>query len=344
MKSTPYFDGVAGVTQCGIPVNETLEYRFNLGGYVGTTWYHAHYGTQRMDGISGAFIVHSKNESIPSYDQDVVIQLSDLYHSFSTPIVEKYLSRLGFNGIPGDEPVPDGGTLNGIKSESSQPFNFSFQPGLTYRIRLINTGAFAPFHFSIDQHLLTIVEVDGVVVIPKTVRSLKIAVAQRYSVLITTNQELGAYWIRATISEEMFRYTNPILETKVLGLIRYGVIKSLLPKASAISESLPDYFDEYSLVPKIPEIPPDSSLTYLITVSSQKSSNGMTYMFFNSTVRHFIFLLTRFSNCFFVSMKFTKYLSLVFLFTSDVVLGTALYSNNITITCRIRYTWITSNR
>lgn len=37
-----------------------------------------------------------------------------------------------------------------------------FQPGKTYRIRIINTSALAMFFFWIDGHSMRIIEVDGV--------------------------------------------------------------------------------------------------------------------------------------------------------------------------------------
>lgn len=37
-----------------------------------------------------------------------------------------------------------------------------FQPGKTYRLRIVNTSAFAAFFFWIDGHEMRIIEVDGV--------------------------------------------------------------------------------------------------------------------------------------------------------------------------------------
>ena len=38
----------------------------------------------------------------------------------------------------------------------------SFEPGKTYRLRIINTAAFAMFYFWIDGHEMRIIEADGV--------------------------------------------------------------------------------------------------------------------------------------------------------------------------------------
>jgi iron transport multicopper oxidase len=37
-----------------------------------------------------------------------------------------------------------------------------FEPGKTYRLRIVNTGAFASFYFWIDGHEMRIIEADGV--------------------------------------------------------------------------------------------------------------------------------------------------------------------------------------
>ena len=35
-------------------------------------------------------VVHGRNESVPAYDGDLVIQVSDLYHGFSPALLEYY--------------------------------------------------------------------------------------------------------------------------------------------------------------------------------------------------------------------------------------------------------------
>lgn len=39
--------------------------------------------------------------------------------------------------------------------------SFSFAPGKTYRLRVINMAGFATFYFDIDGHDMDIIEVDG---------------------------------------------------------------------------------------------------------------------------------------------------------------------------------------
>nr|AAS21661.1 multicopper oxidase 2A-I8 splice variant [Phanerodontia chrysosporium] len=116
-NQTNYYDGTAGITECGIPPGQSLVYNFTLGDFSGTTWWHAHYSTQYTDGITGALIVHPASPppvKFPSWDHELVVQVADLYHTFSSILLASYLSPWGIDGTAGDEPVPDAGVLNGL--------------------------------------------------------------------------------------------------------------------------------------------------------------------------------------------------------------------------------------
>jgi FtsP/CotA-like multicopper oxidase with cupredoxin domain len=60
--------------------------------------------------------------------------------------------------------------------------------GGRYHLRLINASSFAAIAFAVDDHALTLVEVDGMAVAPLLVATLSLQVAQRASVLLTTDQ------------------------------------------------------------------------------------------------------------------------------------------------------------
>lgn len=53
--------------------------------------------------------------------------------------------------------VPDSGLIL-----SNANASLSFLPGKTYRLRVINMSGFSTFSFSIDNHTLDVIEVDGV--------------------------------------------------------------------------------------------------------------------------------------------------------------------------------------
>lgn len=51
--------------------------------------------TQYADGITGALIVHPSEPSppdFPTWDQDLVVQMNDWYHTFSSQLSAAYLS------------------------------------------------------------------------------------------------------------------------------------------------------------------------------------------------------------------------------------------------------------
>ncbi|KAH9053263.1 Cupredoxin [Lactarius vividus] len=69
--------------------------------------------------------------------------------------------------------------------------------GQRYRLRLVSISCDPAFTFSIDNHQLLIIEVDGENTQPLRVDSLEIFAGQRYSVVLNANQPINNYWIRA---------------------------------------------------------------------------------------------------------------------------------------------------
>ncbi len=66
-------------------------------------------------------------------------------------------------------------------------------PNKRYRLRLISVSCNAAFQFSIDGHNFTIIETDGINLQPVTANSLLIFAAQRFSIILETNQPVGNY-------------------------------------------------------------------------------------------------------------------------------------------------------
>lgn len=69
--------------------------------------------------------------------------------------------------------------------------------GLRYRFRLVSISCDPNWVFSIDNHTLTVIEMDGINIQPKLVDSIQIYAGQRYSFVLAANQKVGNYWIRA---------------------------------------------------------------------------------------------------------------------------------------------------
>ncbi|KAB5517485.1 multicopper like protein [Coniochaeta sp. 2T2.1] len=215
-NGTNWFDGTAGVTQCGIPPGGSLVYNFTVDNQFGTYWYHSHYGMQYLDGILGPLIVHAPEEANARklYDQD--------------------------------------------------PRVLTLDPNTRTRLRLINTGAFAEFQLSIDNHTLSVIEADGTLVNPYPVHRLPIHVAQRYSV-------------------------NPVLDSTTLAVVSYSGKNTISP-AEGLSVDWKDAYDVVCedldpglLVPAVREVPPPATAFYRVDFSFGIGAYQLDYAKVNGT-------------------------------------------------------------
>ncbi|KAL1874919.1 hypothetical protein VTK73DRAFT_10399 [Phialemonium thermophilum] len=256
-KNTTWMDGVTGVSQCAIPPGSNFTYEFRIIDQRGTFWYHAHTSIQYSDGMFGPIIIHDPDEMIPEYDDEKIVFLGDVYHTDGTSLLQSYLQP-GSKWSPeeaGVEPLPDNFLMNGqhefncsIRSSTwpspftresrpwSRPnctggrlYTTSVKPGHVVRLRLINHSSYMSFWFSIDNHTLTIVEIDGVEVEPITDRGVYVNVGQRYSVLVRADGPPGRYQMRATLPQTCFvpycPYTSTGLES--IGYQARGILSYL---------------------------------------------------------------------------------------------------------------------
>ncbi|KAJ7181076.1 laccase [Mycena filopes] len=190
-RGTSWADGPSFVNQCPIAANHSFLYDFQIPGQAGTFWYHSHLSTQYCDGLRGAMVVYDRADPQKHlYDIDdatTVITLADWYHftSLNAGALPRANSTL-INGL--------GRFQNGPVSQLAV---ISVKKGLRYRFRVVAISCDPNYIFSIDGHTMTVIEVDGVNHTPHTVDSLQIFAGQRYSVVVTANQPVGNYWVRA---------------------------------------------------------------------------------------------------------------------------------------------------
>ncbi|KAJ3086747.1 hypothetical protein HK102_012568 [Quaeritorhiza haematococci] len=205
-QTSPDMDGAASITQCPIPPGGTYTYDFIVENQFGTYWWHSHFHGQYMDDLRGPFIIRNPTvDDSLGYEREYVVQLSDWYHDVSGVLMERYLN--GTLNPDGDEPVFQSGLINGrgqfdcsatsLTCKRVTPSVFPVTPHSKTRLRIVNTAGFAAFLFSIDNHKLKVIEVDGTVVTPYIVDALTINVGQRYSVIVEANQPAQNYWLRA---------------------------------------------------------------------------------------------------------------------------------------------------
>jgi FtsP/CotA-like multicopper oxidase with cupredoxin domain len=223
-------DGVAGVSQCGIPPGQNFTYEFTLEDQRGTFWYHSHLSVQYTDSLFGPIIVHDPTERIPKVDEERIVFMGDWYHTYASILVSSFLNPTS-RWVPtnsGIEPLADNLLMNGRNTYNCSIVSTTFPPkyggqptpvcnasegglymtkvksGRDYRLCLINHSSFFSFWFSIDNHTLAIVEMDGIEIEPIPFRGVYVNIGQRYSVIIRTNQTVGNYYMRATLPTTCF--------------------------------------------------------------------------------------------------------------------------------------------
>lgn len=216
-RGTNHMDGVPGISQCPIAPGATFLYRFTLESEMGTYWYHSHYGNTMADGLVGAFIVHAKNDpwvKTRDYDDERVMFLSDWNDYLSEFIVHRmhnYTEGYKGQGIPTQ---PDAILINGVGQRdcalaqpdaiclTTKPYELKGKIGSRIRLRLINPGAHGMVRFSIDQHVLQVIEVDDTPIEPLYLKELALDPGQRASVVIHLNRgsQFSSFWIRGGLA------------------------------------------------------------------------------------------------------------------------------------------------
>ena len=95
--------------------------------------------------------------------------------------------------------------INGLGRYAGGPSSplaiINVEQGKRYRFRIIGMSCDPSFNFTIDGHLMTVIETDGIEIEPLVVDSIAVYAGQRYSVVVTADQPVGNYWIRALPSE-----------------------------------------------------------------------------------------------------------------------------------------------
>ncbi|TPX47931.1 hypothetical protein SeLEV6574_g02341 [Synchytrium endobioticum] len=296
-KGSQVMDGVYQTTQCPIVPGSEYTYNFTLN-QSGTYWWHAHVRASYLDGLRAPLIIHDPADPHRSlYDDDTqILALSDWYHNQSEPMLQEFMST---NNPGGVEPIPDSGLINNLGHfDCSLPtYGMTCNPtqhryitnplvnGRRYRIRVINTSGMATFNFSIDGHQLLVIEADGVPVTPVEVDQLEVAVAQRYSVIVTANQTASNYWIRATMNMALFDL-KPELDQKIGAVLRYEGAAAVDPTEDLAAHVTPKVvLTDDMLVPvKVQDAPTTvvSSTTFGFAFMTTYDGDNRAFVFMNN--------------------------------------------------------------
>ncbi|CAL5870562.1 uncharacterized protein PFLUO_LOCUS4801 [Penicillium psychrofluorescens] len=276
-NGTNNMDGPSMVTQCPIVPGSSFTYDFTVN-QNGTYWYHCHTNYCYPDGYRQALIVHDTEAYFNDmYDEEFTVTMSDWYHELIEDIGPSFINLANPTGA---EPLPNAFLFNDTLNTS-----ISVQPDKTYMFRLINIGAFVGQYFYIEDHSFRIVEIDGVYVEPQEADILYIAVAQRYSILVTTKSTANKNFPIVTVADSALLDTIPSnLQLNNTNWLEYDASAAhpqAVMKVAVATELNP--FDDVNLVPWDHEpLLPDPDLTIDVTVIMQDLGNGASYAFLNN--------------------------------------------------------------
>jgi multicopper oxidase len=272
-RGTWFMDGVEKISQAAIKPGECYTYTFRA--YpAGTHWYHSHTGEQYGDGLFGPLIIEeNENPYKNDYDYDRVVLINDWFHIPAEQILANLKKGLYTRGKDGKSmktkasmtmdmasgkesgnasmsppsDIPDVGDvpfesalINGkgrFDPSSEAPLEiYEVKPRDRIRFRIINSSSTYAFRFAIDGHRLSVIAVDGALTKPEEANSLFIDVGERYDVIVTADQPVKNYWIRARTLEED-------KDDQALAILRYQGASRDMPKTEpqlGVSLSLGD--------------------------------------------------------------------------------------------------------
>ncbi len=219
-------DGVPGVSFPGIAAGETFTYQFKLV-QNGTYWYHSHTGLQEQIGHYGPIIIEPRSADPVAYDREYVVVLSDWtysnpHHIFATlkkhsefynaqqRTVGEFFADAGQQGLrsafrermmwgamrmnAADIADVTGSEYTYLINGHGPADNWTglFVPGERVRLRVINASAMTFFNVRIPGLPMSVVQADGLNVMPVETDEFQIGVAETYDVVITPENETYA--------------------------------------------------------------------------------------------------------------------------------------------------------
>ncbi|KAJ2004923.1 ferroxidase fet3 [Coemansia thaxteri] len=177
-RGSNYYDGVGMVTECSIAPGTNFTYHIELQ-QTGTYFIHGHTHEQNFDGLHTPLIIRDPHDPTP-VTKEILFAAEDWW-----PItLEEMMSAFVRPHGPVDLfAYPPSTLINGANGTQARPLYF--EPGKTYKIRLLSMMSLPVWEFVIDDHELLVVEVDGIATKPKPVSVVRLGPGQRVSVLVT---------------------------------------------------------------------------------------------------------------------------------------------------------------
>ena len=275
-EGSAQMDGPPMVVQCPIQQGDTLLYNFTVSSNVGLYWYHSHTEGQYEDGFRALLVVDDgeDNENFPyDYDEEMVMSMGEWYEETVAELTPKFMSLFNPTGA---EPIPRNLILN-----NTMNLTWEVQPDTTYLLRLGNFGGFVSQYFWIEDHEMTVVEVDGVYTEQNTTNMLYITVGQRYSVLVHTKSDASTnFAIMQKFDDTMLDVIPGDLQLNTTSYMVYNT-SAAMPEQNTVDEL--DFLDDFYLVPynKVP-LYDDPDYTITLDVVMDNLDDGINYAFFNN--------------------------------------------------------------
>ncbi|CAL0333179.1 unnamed protein product [Lupinus luteus] len=206
-RRNSYQDGVSG-TNCPIPPGKNFTYTLQVKDQIGSFYYFPSLAFHKAAGAFGGIRILSRPRipvPFPTPADDYTVLIGDWYKSNHKDLRNQLDSGKVLS-------FPDGILINGRGPNRA---SFNVEKGKTYRLRISNVGLQNSLNFRIQNHNLTLVEVEGKHTIQTTYTSLDVHVGQSYSVLVTADQLDKDYYI--VVSS---RFISPVLTTT--GILHYS--------------------------------------------------------------------------------------------------------------------------
>lgn len=297
-NQTSHMDGVNGVTQCPISPGDSYTYSFRAVQY-GSSWYHSHYSVQYADGLVGPLTIHGPDSA--SFDepkQPILMTdwghdsaFNSIYHqnpNLTNPSIllngHGNVTRYDSKNPPPDSPIPEEFVLEFEKRHIGQNGRAK-----RYMLRLINTSFRSTFVFSIDNHVLKVIDSDFVPIEPYHTTSILVGIGQRYRVIVEARPdedddgsnpvpEDGNFWIRTFVADECGQPGQTGYERT--GIVRYNSKSTSDPTSKPWPNMPMACSDEpyHLLKPKIPWFVGEAANSVeRFTLESDFSSNNKPY-------------------------------------------------------------------
>ncbi|KAJ3195224.1 hypothetical protein HK101_000818, partial [Irineochytrium annulatum] len=284
-KGSAQYDGTPFVSQCAVPPGADMVYTVTLN-QTGTFFINGNHQGQSVDGLRVPLIVRGVQDA--KYSAEHVVRLSDWYDDDYSTMFSNVLST---KNPVGTLPMPAAILVN-----EGDGAPLAFDPYRVHSVRLISMASQVTLQVAIQNHNMTIVEVDGVPVQPYEVSGLTIAPAQRYGLLVygvkQTSDSENNYLLQVT--QNGFDATEGQIGLNATLVLSYDPQNPLVNSSTVLdaSESTGDgaTYDDFSayqdLVPldDIPALVPTQRITLRATSqmmadgTSRGSFNGVAYL------------------------------------------------------------------